>query len=134
MTLETAIDAEITFAAGIPGFPNARRFAMQAWGDDDSPFILLECLEDANLAFVIAAPWLFYPDYVIDIDDATVEKLGLRSAEDAGVYCIVTIGDEAKDSTLNLLGPIVVNRRSGSATQVVLHDSGYEVRAPITGA
>lgn len=134
MTTETAIEAEITFAAGMPGFPNARRFSMQTWGDADSPFALLECLEDADLAFVIVAPWLFYPDYEIDIDDATVDKLGLRSSEEAAVYCIVTIGDEAKDSTLNLLGPLVVNRRSGAAAQVVLHDSGYDVRAPITGA
>lgn len=134
MSAETAIEEEITFAAGMPGFPGAHRFTLDPWGGDDSPFMLLACLDDADLAFVIVPPWPFYPDYDLDIDDATVERLDLRAPEDAMVFVIVTLGDEPKDSSLNLLGPIVVNRRTGAAAQVVLHDSGYDVRAPITGA
>ena len=134
MSTEAAIASEITFAGGMPGFPTARRFVIDPWGDDDSPFMLLACLDDPDLAFVVVPPWPFYPEYDLNIDDSTVERLDLRTPDEALVVSIVTIGDEAKDSTLNLLGPIVVNRRSGAAAQVVLHDSGYDVRAPITGA
>lgn len=134
MTTDTVVAAEITFAAGMPGFPTARRFEIERWGENESPFFLLGCLDDPDLAFVVVPPWPFYPEYDFDLDDAVVEKLDLRTPEEALVVSIVTLGDEPKDSTLNLLGPIVVNRRSGAAAQVVLHDSGYEVRAPITGA
>lgn len=134
MTTDTVIAAEITFASGMPGFPTAKRFEIEQWGDDDSPFMLLASLDDPDLAFVVASPWPFYPEYDLNIDDTTVERLGIRSPEEVLVFSIVTIGDEVKDSTLNLLGPLVVNRRTGTAAQVVLHDSGYDVRAPITGA
>jgi flagellar assembly factor FliW len=134
MSTDLAVAEQITFAAGIPGFPEAHRFNIEAWGDDESPFLLLSCADDPNLAFVVVSPWPFYPDYAIDIDQTTVERLHLNSSDDALILAIVTIGEEPKDSTLNLLGPIVVNRKTGAALQVVLHDSGYDVRSPITGA
>jgi flagellar assembly factor FliW len=44
---------------------------------------------------------------------------------------IVTIRERATDATANLLGPIVVNKRTNEAMQVVLHNSPYDVRTPL---
>jgi flagellar assembly factor FliW len=123
--------AEITFPAGLPGFPHAHRFTVAPWGPAGSPFLLLSSREDADIGFVVVPPWVFYPEYDFELDNDTAERLALAAAEDAVVFAVVTLRERPEDSTLNLLGPIVVNRFTHEAAQVVLPSAGYSVRAPL---
>jgi flagellar assembly factor FliW len=128
----TATDVvEITFPAGLPGFPNAHRFEIAPWGPAGSPFLLLSSSDDPEVGFVVVPPWVFYPDYEFELDTGTAERLSLVQAEDAVVFAVVTLRDKPEDATLNLLGPIVVNRFTHEAAQVVLPSAGYSVRAPL---
>jgi flagellar assembly factor FliW len=132
---DTATDiAEITFPAGLPGFPQAHRFALAPWGPAGSPFLLLSSVEDSEIGFVVVPPWVFYPEYEFELDTGTAERLSLTASEDAVVFVVVTLRERPADSTLNLLGPIVVNRHSHEAAQVVLPSAGYSVRAPLAVA
>lgn len=119
------------FAAGIPAFPDARRFELRPWGDPEGPFSVMQSLDDDSLAFVVTHPSLFFPDFAIEIDDDTADRLALREPTDALVLVIVTVRERARDATANLLGPIVVNRHTNDAMQVVLHNSRYDVRTPL---
>ena len=131
----TAADVvEITFPAGLPGFPHAHQFELAPWGPAGSPFLLLSSVEDPDVGFVVVPPWVFYPDYEFELDTGTAERLGLEQAEDAVVFAVATLRDDPADSTLNLLGPIVVNRFTHEAAQVVLPSAGYSVRAPLAVA
>jgi flagellar assembly factor FliW len=47
------------------------------------------------------------------------------------VLCVVTLGEVAEEATVNLLGPIVVNRFTREACQAVLDPSVFEVKAPL---
>jgi flagellar assembly factor FliW len=129
-TTETDV-VEINFPAGLPGFPHAHRFELAPWGPAGSPFMLLSSADDPDVGFVVVPPWVFYPDYEFDLDSGTSERLNLKQAEDAVVFAVVTLRDQAADSTMNLLGPIVVNRHTHEAAQVVLPSAGYSVRAPL---
>jgi flagellar assembly factor FliW len=60
-----------------------------------------------------------FPDYEPEIDSATAERLELEGSEDALMLAVVTLGDTVADATLNLLGPIVVNRHTNRAAQAV---------------
>jgi flagellar assembly factor FliW len=122
---------EINFPAGLPGFPQAHRFELAPWGPAGSPFMMLSSVDDPDVGFVVVPPWVFYPDYEFELDNGTAERLSLQSSEDAVVFAVVTLRDRPEDSTLNLLGPIVVNRLTHEAAQVVLPTSGYSVRAPL---
>jgi flagellar assembly factor FliW len=129
---ETRTEAPVLhFAAGIPAFPNARRFRLDPWGGDDGAFSLMQSLDDPDLAFVVTRPGLFFPDFAIDVDDDVAERLGLADPDEAAVLVIVTVRERAADATANLLGPIVVNRLTNEAMQVVLHNSSYDVRTPL---
>lgn len=124
---------ELHFATGLPGFPDARRFVLVRLGDELSPFSVLRNLEgDPDDApgpeFVVTHPGLFFPDYEPEIDDDTAGRLELKSADDALLLVIVTVGDPVAASTANLLGPIVVNRHTRAAAQAVLGSSGYATR------
>ena len=125
------LSVEITFPAGLPGFPEAHRFELVPWGPEDTPFLLMSSVEDSDIGFVVVPPWVFYPEYEFDLDDSTAERLSLNEPEDAVVFCVVTVKDRPEEATLNLLGPIVVNRFTLEAAQVVLPSSGYSVRAPL---
>ena len=131
----TATDVvAIDFPAGLPGFPHTHRFSLAPWGPAGSPFLLLSSVDDPDVGFVVVPPWVFYPDYEFELDNGTAERLRLQQAEDAVVFAVVTLRDDPADSTLNLLGPIVVNRFSHEAAQVVLPSAGYSVHAPLAVA
>jgi flagellar assembly factor FliW len=93
--------------------------------------MLMTAADDPDVGFVVVPPWVFYPSYEFDLDDSTAERLALQQPEDAVVFCVVTLRDRPQDATLNLLGPIVVNRHTLEAAQVVLPTAGYSVRAPL---
>ena len=55
-------DQIITFASGLPGFPEARRFALIK-DQLKPPFYCLQCVENPSLAFVVADPTALVPEY-----------------------------------------------------------------------
>lgn len=124
---------ELRFAAGIPGFPEAKRFTLVWWGDESSPFSILASLDQAGLEFLVVPPLAFFPMYAPEIDDDLVERLGIETADDVILLVIITTGEDAADATANLLAPIVVNRHTREAAQAVLTDGEYPLRAPLLG-
>ena len=111
----------LTVPAGLIGFPQAQRFALVAWGGDDSPFRLLRSLDDEGLAFVVVPPELFFPDYEPE----------LEVGDDDVVLVIVTVPDRVQDATANLLGPLVVDTATGVGSQVVLAPERWPSRRPL---
>ena len=129
--VQDAPPATLRFAAGLPGFGAARSFSMVPWGGEDSPFSLLECTDVDGLAFVVVPPALFFPDYEPEVDAHTVERLGIEVADDAELLVILTLGPTPADATANLLGPIVVDRRTGEAVQAVLAGQRWSSRTAL---
>lgn len=132
--VQTETDTEIPelhFAAGLPGFPDHRRFTLVWWGEEGDPFSILMSLDEPRVEFLVVPPAMFFPDYEPEIDDDVAERLGLESADDALLLVLVTVKDDPSEATANLLGPIVVNRHTREAVQAVLADSGHDLRAPL---
>jgi flagellar assembly factor FliW len=123
---------ELTFPAGLPGFPDAHRFQLSTWGGSDSPFSMMTSVDDPDTGFIVVEPFVFYPDYEFELDSSTSQRLALSEPGDTLVMCVVTLGETPQDATVNLLGPIVVNRYTREACQAVLDPSLYNVRAPLT--
>ena len=126
--------ADLHFAAGLPGFPDAHRFHLTSWGGDGSPFLLMTAVDDPDVGFVLISPFVFYPDYEFDVDETIVARLGIGEPSGVAVLCIVTLHDRPEHATVNLLGPIVVNPANGEAAQAVQPHGAYEVRAPLAPA
>ncbi|MFT5563503.1 MAG: flagellar assembly factor FliW [Myxococcota bacterium] len=118
----------LTFDDGLPGFTDAHQFVLVDLVEDGA-FQLLRSLDHEGLELVVGQPWLFFPDYAPEIADDDQTQLSLETAEDALIFCAVTL-PEGEDSvpTMNLLGPFVVNRHTLAGRQVVLRD---EVATPV---
>jgi flagellar assembly factor FliW len=125
---------ELTFANGLPGFPGERRFALLRWGAFEGPYSLMVDLDDPGVRFLVMPPYVFFPDYVVDLDDAIAAKVHLERPEDCLLLLIVTLGERPEDATANLLGPIVVNLQTREGVQAVLAESGHSTRVPLAAA
>lgn len=121
----------VDFAAGLPGFPAARRFRLEGLGEAMRPFARLRSIEQPEIAFVVVDPGLLYRDYSVEIDEERRAGLGISGPEDVATLVMITMGRPPQPPTANLLGPVVVNRRTGAAAQVVQHRSAYRVAEPL---
>lgn len=123
--------SELHFDDGLPGFPGQRRFMLTRWGGDDSPFSVLEDVDDAALRFVVVPPEVFFPTYAPVLTEDDAARLELRAPDDAIVLVVVTLGATPAQATANLLGPVVVNRHTLASAQLVLAGQDLPTRAPL---
>lgn len=114
----------------MPGFPDRRQFALVIL-DDDSLLCALRSLDDPELRFLVVPPAPFFPDYAPEVGDGVVRELEIGSAEEALVLLVLKAGDSLAATTANLLAPVVVNRRTRRAAQVILDDPTLSVSAPL---
>ncbi len=130
MTEESIPDGVvIDFAGGLPGFPASRQFRLERLAPELDPFCVMRSVNETEICFVVMPPAALFPDYTIEIDEQHVASLGLETADDAVVMTIVTLGESP---TANLLGPLVVNRLTRSAAQVVQYQATYRAAEPLT--
>ena len=123
-------DEIISFPWGVPGFPELHTFiVLQMSGQEN--VIWLQSLDNLKVAFPIADPWSIFDDYDPVIPNYAKVALDLRSAEDFAVYCVVVVSGAAREMTINLLAPVVVNLRTRPARQVPLERQIDGVRTPI---
>jgi len=133
--IETEPEAAVTASnvrlpMGLLGFERMKDYFLIA-NPEEEPFGWLKAQGDTSIAFVVLNPFLIVPDYHPDIPQADVDFLGLKSSDDAMVLNIVTVHKHGQ-ATMNLKGPIVINRHTGVGKQVVIaNGADYSVQHPL---
>ena len=125
--MEIPADQVLVFD-GLPGFADARRFALLRH-DRDSTFLWLVCLDRPDLAFIVTDPCQFFPDYLPKL---SVSQLGAVEAQAAGaveVYVIATVREGS--TTLNLAAPVLVNSEARRGAQVILDQAQHGTHEPL---
>ncbi|MDE8564482.1 flagellar assembly protein FliW [Anoxybacillus rupiensis] len=116
----------IHFAQGIPGFSEEKRFVLLPL--EDTPFVILQSVATPALGFAMIDPFLYFPDYDFELDDASIEQLELSSAKEVAVYVILTVADPFDQTTANLQAPIVLNQQKRFGKQVILTNTPYQTK------
>ncbi len=118
---------------GLLGFERIKQYVLVP-DPEAEPFAWLQVVEDSKLAFLVVSPFKVMPDYQPDIEPEDVRFLDLSQASDALVYGIVTLR-KGGPATINLKGPIIVNRRTLIGKQVILANAlNYPVQYPLLGS
>src|SRR5271157_1456904 len=99
-------ECRIQMPLGLLGFEQYKSFALVTKPEEE-PFLWLQVVEEPKLAFLVMSPFVVVPDYQPDL-----------CAEDPLIFNIVTVRG-AQQATINLKGPIVLNRRTLVAKQVI---------------
>ncbi|MBI3416697.1 MAG: flagellar assembly protein FliW [Verrucomicrobia bacterium] len=128
--LETEQDNVIHLPLGLLGFEKIKKYVLLA-DPEEAPFLWLQVMDDPNLAFLVLFPLTIIPDYHPDISAEDAEFLGLEEPADALVFNIVTLRPQGK-ATVNLKGPIVLNRRTLMGKQVIpVNAAEYSLQHPL---
>jgi flagellar assembly factor FliW len=118
----------ITFNDGLPGFPDEHQFVIIPY-EEESPFVYLQSATEDYLAFIMASPFLFFPDYEFELDEANMKELDINSDKDIAIYVMITVPkQDVKQMTANLVAPVVINVHTRQAKQTVLEKSQYQTK------
>ena len=123
----------ITMLFGMLGFPDVKRFVILQH-KENSPFFWYQSVDDPMLAFVIMSPFLFEPDYSVNLENILKEMSWNEEEKQNNLelYVVVNIPKGAPDKmTANLIGPILINNKIHQAVQMVISDSPYTHKFPL---
>lgn len=122
-------DKLIEIPDGLFGFEKYKKYALL--NSDYEPFIWLQSVDEANLAFLIIDPFLISNDYETDIDDESLKKIGITKPEDIVIMCIVTVPSDGSPITANFQGPLIINKENKKCMQVIINDNKWTTKVNI---
>ena len=134
--LEAPAANSFSLPSGLIGFESYKQ-AELLYQPDHLPFLWLKLIGPRDVMhFVVIEPGGLVPDYEPELFDEHAMTLDLNSSSEAMILNIVTLQRHTPvEATVNLVGPIVINRRTGLSKQVVLANHGrYSVRHALVTA
>ena len=120
---------KIVFPRGLIGFEKHTDYLLL--DAERQPFYWLQSMDMEQVAFVLVSPFLFRPDYEVDVGNDELADINIDAPEKALIFSIVTIPPEGNLITANLQGPLVINRDTRTGKQVVLPDARWKTRHDI---
>lgn len=129
-TIDVKEEQVITLTEGMLGFSECSRYTLM---DDEigEPFMWMQSLDIPSLAFVVIDPAIILPSYHFSVKKDQIKNLDTDNVDDLQVYVIVTMAANILDVTINLQGPLVVNKNKRVGLQVVLNDPNFSTRHPL---
>lgn len=128
--IEVSEKQKVFFKNGILGFEEIHNFFLLDT-EEGSPFYWFQALEEPEIAFVIIDPRFIEPDYKLDIDKKELEEIEITKEEDLLIFTIVTIYDKPEDITVNLLGPLIINKINLIGKQAINQNDTYLIKHPL---
>jgi len=120
---------KIVFSQGLFGFETLHDYLLL--DSERQPFYWLQSMGVEQVAFVLVNPFLFRPDYELNISNEELAEIGITSPEKALVFSIVTIPPDGSPMTANLQGPLIINRDTRTGKQAVLSDARWKTKHDI---
>ena len=128
----------VTFPKGLPGFEKETSFIpVEKQGLE--PAVFLQSLVSPELCFVALPMELVDRNYQLRVMNedllviSTPENHRPPATEDLACLAIVCLHEQGS-ATANLLGPLVVNRKTRMGVQAIRDDSKYSATHPLEAA
>jgi flagellar assembly factor FliW len=128
--IEISEKQKIYFKNGLLGFEDMHEFVLLDT-EEGSPFYWLQSEKMTEVAFVLINPNVVIPDYELKYSKEDLTDLGTENETELLRFSIVTIYEKAQDITVNLLGPIVINKTTKIAKQIINQNDQYSVKHPL---
>jgi len=111
---------ELILPQGLIGFAEYKR-AELLYLPDHLPFLWMKLHGPDTLHFIVIEPGGIIPGYEPEVFDEDAMQLDLRDPAEAMILNIVTLQrQQPVEATVNLIGPLVVNRRTRIGRQLVI--------------
>lgn len=114
---------QIEMPCGLIGLGALKRFTLSpvvgSW-----PFLRLSSEGSDPVHFLAMEAGQVIPAYQVELGDEEAEALTLQDEQNAMVINLVTVhSSEPQYVTVNLIGPVVINRQTGIGRQVIILNS-----------
>src|SRR5436190_13625987 len=134
---QTAASSEgqgvIRLPGGLLGFEKTKNYVLLG-SPEEAPFLRLQMNDEPKLTFLAIEPAMAIENYQPDLSEEDTLFLELQSPEEALLVNIVTLHRDGT-ATVNLKGPIVVNRRTLIGKQIIpLNSSDYSLQHALAPA
>ncbi|MDR3247405.1 MAG: flagellar assembly protein FliW [Treponema sp.] len=120
---------KIVFPQGLFGFEDLMDYVLL--DAERQPFYWLQSQDQEQVAFVLINPFLIRSDYEVDTGNDELVEIGIDSPEKALIFTIVTIPPDGSPMTVNLQGPLVINRETHEGKQAILTDPRWNTKHDI---
>ena len=118
----------VRFADGIPAFEDEHEFVVLPY-EEGTSYMFLQSMMTPELAFLMTDPFVFFPEYSFELDDENMDRLDIKSMDDVLVCTLISIPRSGVSGmTTNLLAPVVINRHTMQARQIVLEKTQYTTK------
>jgi flagellar assembly factor FliW len=115
---------------GLLGFEREKNYVLLTRPQEE-PFMWFQMVGEAKRAFLVVPPHFVLADYQLDLSELDVAFLDLKDPSEAFILNIVTLRSNG-GSTVNLKGPIVINRRTLIGKQVIpVNAAEYAIKHPL---
>ena len=118
---------------GLLGFPEFTQFSLIKLNDEGLVY-RLQSLEDAAINFVVVPAASFFPNYAPLVDDEVARRFDLESGPEVLLLLVVTLGESFKDSTVNMMAPLLLDPNAQIAEQIIVENNDLSVRTPLMAA
>jgi flagellar assembly factor FliW len=126
-TNETSL---IQLPFGLLGFERVKNYVLLTRPEEE-PFLWFQMVGETKHAFLVVPPHFVLADYRPNLSELDVAFLELAEPSEAFVLNIVTLRGK-EQATVNLKGPIVINRRTMVGKQVIpVNAAEYAIRHPL---
>jgi len=129
-TIEVEEKQIIRFPQGLPGFEDQQQFVFLPF-DEDGIFFYMQSLQNPQLCLIVCNPFQFFPNYQIDLGDQECKLLEVNGPDDVALLAILTIPEDFRQTTANLMAPLVINTQSNLGLQFIPAISDYTTKEPI---
>jgi len=120
----------IYFEKGLPGFSDLKKYVIKQV-EEESPFSILQSIEDKEIGFIIISPFFIKDNYEIEISDEIIKNLKLEGSDEALLYSIVTLNSKIEEITANLKAPLVINIKNKKGEQYILDKEMYGIKEKV---
>ncbi len=132
--LEIPEEKVIRVPDGIIGFQEFKRYVLLDPTGGESLFLWLHCVDDPDLAFVIADPLAFVPGYRIDSSEPDIDRLNVAQKPAPALFVIVTVPPDDPDKiNANLIAPLLYFESDNSLYQIILENADWPLRYFLLG-
>ena len=127
--IQYEIEEIVTFKKGIPGCEEYKTYVVKEI--EESPFKILQCLENNELAFIIISPFDVIEDYEIKLTEEVIKNVKIECPEEVMLYSIVNLSSKVENITTNLRAPLVINIKEKLGEQLIVDRDNYKIKHPL---
>ncbi|WP_045215300.1 flagellar assembly protein FliW [Desulfonatronovibrio magnus] len=121
-------DKAIFFPRGLIGMERVKDFVLLQI-KPDSPFYILQNLNNSRFSLLVADPFCFVTDYQVYLGNTEERVLKSPRSSELAIMVTVTIPQGCpEETTLNMSGPIVINTVKRIGMQVPQNDLSMKSR------